>query len=127
MDKIIEKLYLGNLKAASDYAALKQHGITHILQVASGIKPFFPKDFTYKVINITDTSQSSLIRHFPAAIAFIKEGMSRGAVLVHCHAGVSRSASCVIAFLMHENNMGFETAFAFASKRRPVIFPNMGF
>lgn len=28
---------------------------------------------------------------------------------------------------MHENNMGFEAAFAFASKRRPVIFPNMGF
>lgn len=76
MDKIIEKLYLGNLKGASDFPALKQAGVTHILQVASGIKPFFPKDFTYKVINITDTSSSSLLRHFPAAIAFIKEGIT---------------------------------------------------
>lgn len=127
MDKISDKLYLGNLKGASDLNALKQAGITHILQVAAGIKPFFPKDFTYKVINITDTSQSSLIRHFPAAIAFIKEGISRGGVLVHCHAGVSRSASVVIAYLMQENHMDFQSAFAFASKRRPVIFPNMGF
>ena len=127
MDKIVEKLYLGNLKGASDFQTLKHHGITHILQVASGIKPFFPKDFTYKVINITDQSSSSLIRHFPAAIAFIKEGMARGGVLVHCHAGVSRSASCVIAFLMQENHMDFQTAFSFASKRRPIIFPNMGF
>lgn len=127
MDKISDKLYLGNLKGASDLNALKQAGITHILQVAAGIKPFFPKDFTYKVISITDTSQSSLIRHFPAAIAFIKEGISRGGVLVHCHAGVSRSASVVIAYLMQENHMDFQSAFAFASKRRPVIFPNMGF
>ena len=42
MDKIVDKLYLGNLKGASDYNALKRAGITHILQVASGIKPFFP-------------------------------------------------------------------------------------
>ena len=127
MDKIVDKLYLGNLKGASELPALQKAGITHVLQVASGIKPFFPKDFKYKVINVTDTSQSSLIRHFPAAVQFIKEGMSKGGVLVHCYAGVSRSASCVIAFLMQDRNMTFSEAFQFASKRRPVIFPNMGF
>jgi dual specificity phosphatase 12 len=57
----------------------------------------------------------------------MKEGMSKGGVLVHCYAGVSRSATCVIAFLMQEKNMSFEEAFTFASKKRPVIFPNMGF
>ena len=109
-------------------AALKQAGITHILQVAAGIKPLFPRDFTYKVINVADVSSSSLIRHFPSAISFIKDGMTRGGgVLVHCFAGVSRSATVVIAYLMQEKNMSFSDAFAFASKRRPVIFPNMGF
>ena len=53
--------------------------------------------------------------------------MSKGGVLVHCHAGVSRSATCVIAYLMQERDLAFEDAFSFASKRRPVIFPNMGF
>ena len=53
--------------------------------------------------------------------------MSKGGVLVHCYAGVSRSASCVIAFLMQDRDMTFSEAFQFASKRRPVIFPNMGF
>ena len=75
-----------------------------------------------------DSSNQSLLRHFPAAIAFIKDGMSRGgAVLVHCYAGVSRSATCVIAYLMQERDMSFEDAFSYASKQRPVIFPNMGF
>jgi len=96
------------LKGASDFNSLKAAGVTHILQVASGIKPFFPKDFRYKVINVTDTSSSSLIRHFPAAVAFIKEGMSKGGVFVHCYAGVSRSASCVIAFLMQDREMNFQ-------------------
>jgi len=50
-----------------------------------------------------------------------------GGVLVHCYAGVSRSATCTIAYLMQEREMSFEDAFSFVSKQRPVIFPNMGF
>ena len=42
MNQIVDKLWLGNIKSASDLPALKKAGITHILQVASGIKPFFP-------------------------------------------------------------------------------------
>jgi hypothetical protein len=37
MDKIADKLYLGNLKAAQDLNALKKAGITHILTVAEGL------------------------------------------------------------------------------------------
>ena len=107
MDKILDRLYLGNLKGAQDLNALKSTNITHILQVANGIKPFFPKYFKYKVISMPDSGSYQLIRHFPAAISFIKEGMARGGVLVHCYAGVSRSASCVIAFLMQEREMKF--------------------
>jgi dual specificity phosphatase 12 len=87
--------------------SLKQAGITHVLTVASGIKPLFPKEFIYKIINVADASSSSLIRHFPAAISFIKEGISAGGVLVHCHAGVSRSSSCVIAYLMQDKGFTF--------------------
>ena len=31
MDKILDKLYLGNLKGASDLQALQKAGITHVL------------------------------------------------------------------------------------------------
>ena len=118
---------MGNIKSASDKQTLKKAGITHILQVAAGINPFFPNEFEYKVINVLDNSSQSLLRHFPAAIAFIKDGIRHGGVLVHCFAGVSRSATCVIAYLMQERNMSFDNAFSYASKKRPVIFPNMGF
>lgn len=127
MNKITDRLYLGNLQAATDFRALKEAGITHILQVANGIKPFYAKDFVYKVISVTDTQNTNLIRHIPASIAFIQEAISKGAVLVHCYAGVSRSATVVLAYLMQNRGMSFQEAFAFASKKRPVIFPNMGF
>lgn len=52
MNKISEKLFLGNVKAASDIRQLKNNGISHILQVAAGIQPFFPNDFKYKVLNV---------------------------------------------------------------------------
>jgi protein-tyrosine phosphatase len=57
----------------------------------------------------------------------MKDGMVRGNVLVHCHAGVSRSATLVIAYLMQEKRLTFDEAFSYASKFRPVIFPNQGF
>ena len=50
MNKIIDRLYCGNLQAAQDLNALKQAGITHILMAVTDIKPPFPKDFQYKVI-----------------------------------------------------------------------------
>ena len=55
MDKILDRLYLGNLHGAKDYNTLKAANITHILQVANGLEPFFPKDFKYKIIAISDT------------------------------------------------------------------------
>ena len=86
------------------------------------------KDFKYKIIKAYDKSSQSLLRHFPAAIAFMKDAIHRGGgVLVHCYAGVSRSATITIAFLMQEHELTFDQAFSKASKARPIIFPNIGF
>lgn len=70
----------------------------------------------------------TLLPHLPDAINFIKTALSKGGhVLVHCYAGVSRSASTIIAYLMVERNMSFVNAATFVRKKRPIIFPNIGF
>ena len=48
-------------------------------------------------------------------------------VLVHCQAGVSRSATIVIAYLMKTCNMNFEQSLSFVKLQRSVIDPNNGF
>ena len=50
-----------------------------------------------------------------------------GKVLVHCHAGVSRSATVCIAYLMYKNNFTLEKAFDQVRSRRGVISPNLNF
>jgi len=70
----------------------------------------------------------NLMKHFSSAIAFIREAIqSGGTVFVHCFAGISRSATTVIAYLMSEHSMTFYEAMSFVRKRRHIIFPNIGF
>lgn len=50
-----------------------------------------------------------------------------GVVLLHCNAGVSRSASIAIAYLMAKEKIPFEDAFNRVRSARPSIRPNAGF
>lgn len=49
------------------------------------------------------------------------------AVLVHCLAGVSRSVTVTLAYLMHSRLLSFEEAFALVRLRKPDISPNFHF
>ena len=49
---------------------------------------------THMVIDVCDDNDANLLQHFDKALQFIQNALAaKGRVLVHCHAGVSRSAS----------------------------------
>lgn len=50
-----------------------------------------------------------------------------GRILIHCNAGVSRSASVCIAYLMLHRKMNFAAAFCLVKSKRECIRPNDGF
>lgn len=52
---------------------------------------------------------------------------SGGRVLVHCQAGISRSATICLAYLMHTQRVKLDEAFDFIKQRRQVISPNLAF
>ena len=53
-----------------------------------------------------------------AAFDFIQSAREAGsAVLVHCFAGVSRSTTIVIAYLVHHQHMSFDEAFMCVQQR----------
>ncbi|XP_016120071.1 dual specificity protein phosphatase 22-B-like [Sinocyclocheilus grahami] len=47
--------------------------------------------------------------------------------LVHCLAGVSRSVTLVVAYLMTVTTLGWQEALAAVKVARPCASPNMGF
>jgi len=52
---------------------------------------------------------------------------TQGGVLVHCMAGVSRSVSMVLCFLMLKRDMRLADALRHVKQRRPIACPNDGF
>eukprot|EP00347_Sterkiella_histriomuscorum_P013896 403362943 len=127
MNKILEGLYLGNIGAANNAFTLRKNGITHILTAAAMIEPMDYRGFNWMKIDILDVPSADLLKHFDHAVEFIKQGIASGGVLVHCFAGVSRSSSCVIAYLMSEHDMSYWDSLYFVRKQRSVVCPNLGF
>ena len=59
--------------------------------------------------------------------AKISDSSSRAVVVVHCAAGISRSSTVVLGFLVKYRNKSLREAFAHALSRRRVVWPNAGF
>ncbi|EPS65926.1 hypothetical protein M569_08851, partial [Genlisea aurea] len=126
--QIEEGLYLGSVGAAENWFSLRKLNITHILTVANCFPPVHPDNFTYKVVSVADRADVNISQHFDECIAFIDEAKSNGgAVLVHCFAGRSRSATVVVAYLMSKTGMSLSQAMEHVRNRRPVVCPNYGF
>ena len=50
-----------------------------------------------------------------------------GHVLIHCQAGVSRSSTLAIAYIMARSNLAMLDAFRFVKSRRSIVAPNFNF
>lgn len=125
IDKITDKIYLGNEEAQKRPHILKAIGVTNIIVVGTGLPVHHPKDFIYKSIEIDDFYQENIAFFFDETYKFIEE--SKGSVYVHCAAGVSRSPTIVIAYIMKKNRKNYEETYEFVREKRPCISPNMGF
>eukprot|EP01127_Copromyxa_protea_P016205 TRINITY_DN477_c0_g1_i1.p1 TRINITY_DN477_c0_g1~~TRINITY_DN477_c0_g1_i1.p1 ORF type:complete len:134 (-),score=18.66 TRINITY_DN477_c0_g1_i1:32-433(-) len=58
---------------------------------------------------------------------FLKAVREGSGVLIHCQAGISRSASFVIAYLMKHHSMTLREAYFLVKEKKPDIQPNKGF
>ena len=126
--QINEFIYLGSEAHASNIETLNQHGIGFILNVASNCKCYFEDKLVYKRLPVLDVCETNISEIFQEAFEFIEQVKSRnGKVLIHCQAGVSRSATITTAYLMKTENISMDNALNKVKKTRKCAAPNFGF
>ncbi|XP_014097146.3 dual specificity protein phosphatase 19 [Bactrocera oleae] len=121
-------LYLGSQDAVNS-ENISAYKLTHILSVGIETPRLVGDKVQTKFLPCLDLPETVLLeRVIPAANQFINDAeSSRGRVLVHCNAGVSRAASIVIAYLILVRGMLFDDAYALVKSKRECIQPNVGF
>ncbi|KAM7539422.1 hypothetical protein Aperf_G00000059252 [Anoplocephala perfoliata] len=127
--RINDHLYLGSLQALTP-RRLRQMGIT---QVVSVMPEPIPGEILAQVdrhiqIPVDDIDYSNLRSHFDEiGDKIAREARRGGKTAVHCMAGISRSATVVLAYLMKHQRLSLSDAYNLVISVRPCIQPNIGF
>jgi len=121
------KLYLGSQDAATNEEGMDTVGCKNILNVATGISYNKNPKFNYKTIEVLDHPDSRIRNHFEECFAFIDAAIHEGGCLVHCNAGVSRSATVCIAYIMTKQKLRFNNVYTLVKSVKKDIKPNEGF
>ncbi|KAG2450344.1 hypothetical protein HYH02_004849 [Chlamydomonas schloesseri] len=123
------QLYLGDWEHAADNERLAEMGIKRILTIHNhpeNLRP--PPGIKHLRQQLPDIEDADISAYFSEAFDFIDEGRERKQpVLVHCGAGVSRSATLVMMYLMRRNAWPAARASAYVAERRSVVAINDGF
>lgn len=121
-------LLLASQDAAHDIDTLQRYKVSHVLNVAYNVGNLFPDQLTYKTVNILDVPDTPITSYLAECSSFIDLAQAEGGVaLVHCNAGVSRSTSIVIGYLMLRQGLSFDEALGQVRGARPSACPNPGF
>ncbi|XP_036686059.1 dual specificity protein phosphatase 12 [Balaenoptera musculus] len=125
-------LFLGGAAAVAEPDHLREAGITAVLTVDSeepnfntgagveGLRSLF--------VPALDKPETDLLSHLDRCVAFLGQARAEGrAVLVHCHAGVSRSVAVMTAFMMKTDQLTFEKAYENLKTIKPEAKMNEGF
>jgi len=127
------KLYLGSMDSVDKWDELEKRNIKQIVSVVDFMEPRFSDKIPYLWIQVQDSYDWNLLATFSVAIQHIEDVLINkkfgptASVLVHCAAGISRSSTIVIAFLMKLKKMTFMEAWTHAKQRRSFVCPNGSF
>lgn len=127
MDEVVPGVWIGDLQSALDVKGLKERNIFSIVTAMRG-KVTIHATFNKYQINVDDSANEDVLVHFLPSISFIQNELDKGrGVLVHCGAGISRSATIIAAYLMYSLKLDPESAIDMIRTVRPIVEPNEGF
>uniref|UniRef100_A0A6P4FAV9 Dual specificity protein phosphatase 15 n=1 Tax=Drosophila rhopaloa TaxID=1041015 RepID=A0A6P4FAV9_DRORH len=127
MGKVLPGLYVGNYRDSKDHAQLERFKISHIIAIHDSPRRLLP-DKHYLCVMASDTPDQNLSQYFSVCNDFIHAARLReGNVLIHCLAGMSRSVTVAVAYIMTATHLNWKEALKVVRAGRAVANPNTGF
>lgn len=125
-NEIVPGLWLGNRNAALNGQWLAEKRIQCVFNCTKDI-PFHPQIPRRYRVPVDDNLQHEEIRNlelwsYEIVYKMTREFQTGQPMLVHCAAGMQRSAACVALFLMATRNMNPDQAIQFIKSKRPIAF-----
>ena len=123
--QIIKNLWIGSEGDSASPAFFKKHNIRLVVNATASIPMLASPDVRSYRIPVDDApdENETMLRHFPTVVLLIDEVLSHGqGVLVHCRAGMQRSAAVVAAYLMWKRGLTADQAFEYINKRKAETF-----
>ena len=128
MSCVAPGLFIGGKRTSSDLPWLQSHGITLVVNVTDDLPNIHPEHMSYIRIPLQDLPTASLntaIADSGVLPSIALTIAAKNAVLVHCRAGSSRSASVILAYLVSQGST-LLNAYKMVSEIHPIK-PNGGF
>ena len=129
-DEIIPRLWLGNVRASQDEDFMRRENIDVIFNCTKDL-PFLNEERRsttkqYRV-PVDDNLEEEEIRNMELwspeiAHKLLTQYNNGHTILVHCYAGMQRSAACVAMLLIALKHMTAQEAMKYIKERRPVAF-----
>nr|CAJ2476147.1 unnamed protein product [Leishmania braziliensis] len=127
-DKVLDYLFLGSLRTAQTVTVYHDLDICYVLTVGRNLEAVIEPWMRQLVLAVDDFPEQTLAPVFEDAFSFIDEARShKKGILIHCFAGLSRSVTIAVAYLMHLKGIPRDEALALVRLARPAARPNDGF
>ncbi|ESO11570.1 hypothetical protein HELRODRAFT_166577 [Helobdella robusta] len=125
--RVTPYLFLGSIDSLNK-DKIRQLGVSMVINCAKEIPNVNLPGVEVIKLDIDDIPSAKIEDYFDQCSDLIRSVKNRnGHVLVHCAAGVSRSASICLAYLMKHHGMSLRRAYSHLKVKRPIIRPNVGF
>ena len=125
MHRITDRIYIAGLAEAGNEHFIKGNDIASILTLCEELPEQHATIVHVPFPDTMDATDNDIIK----AVLTLHDlhTMTGGHILVHCHAGISRSPMVVAVFLALKNSWSFKKALEYVERGRPVAWPNPSF
>ena len=127
-DRIIPGLFLGSLRSAQSIRVYEELNIQYLATVGRELQTVLGPGMKQIQMMVDDIPNTDITSVFEEVHTLIDEALSNNvSILVHCFKGQSRSASCVLSYVIKKFKWSYDQAEQFVRDRSPRISPNPSF